>query len=198
MSNQPPIQLLGNLRFRFNGLFFCNRPVPWFACKKLKNDQRIVLKPTKQNEFQSIVEILNGLSAESQYLRFGQKQLSPERIERMAQQIAAESSSFGAGWIAYCLQSDGSAEPIGMARYIESSDGTAEVAFTVVDAYQGLGLGGILWNSVVRSAKRAKVSYLVAHVNPKNYRMQSLVHSSGSPFSTDYFGQTITMTVNIC
>lgn len=169
----------------------------WRNCYRLKNGQRIVLKPIDTDDAPAIVQVFSGLGPESCYLRFGQKQFShsPKRMHRFAERIVAESSS--TGWIAYVVEEGGQERAIGLARYVNLSGDQAEVAFTVVDAYHGLGLGSILWKQLVRSARRAKLSTLVANVHPQNYKMHALIEKSGRPISTDFGVQMMSLSVAI-
>jgi RimJ/RimL family protein N-acetyltransferase len=64
-------------------------------------------------------------------------------------------------------------------RYIVVKAGQAELAFLVVDAYQGLGIGRLLLKHLVDIARRADLRELTADVLPENAGMLRLFRQSG-------------------
>ena len=67
----------------------------------------------------------------------------------------------------------------GGGRYIVVQPGRAEVAFLVVDDYQGLGVGSALTQHLVTLARQAGLTELVADVLPENTAMLKLFKRSG-------------------
>ena len=57
--------------------------------------------------------------------------------------------------------------------------GSAEVAFAVVDEYQGQGIGGALMRHLVAIARDAGLEELVAEVLPDNMPMRKVFEKSG-------------------
>jgi len=72
----------------------------------------------------------------------------------------------------------------GGGRFIVLSPGQAEVAFAVVDKYQGQGLGTTLMRHLVAIARRAGLRELLADVLPDNRQMLNVFQKSGLPVST--------------
>jgi RimJ/RimL family protein N-acetyltransferase len=68
---------------------------------------------------------------------------------------------------------------VGGARYVLTEPGKAEIAFTVVDAYQGRGIGGILMRHLVKLARDAGLQELFAEVLPENHAMAKVFEKSG-------------------
>ena len=68
---------------------------------------------------------------------------------------------------------------IGGGRYIVVEPGEAEVAFVVVDAYQGQGIGGLLTRHLVGLARAAGLKQLVADVLPENVAMRNVLDKFG-------------------
>jgi RimJ/RimL family protein N-acetyltransferase len=64
-------------------------------------------------------------------------------------------------------------------RYIMTAAGEAEVAFVVVDAYQGQGIGGFLTRHLVKLARAAGLNQLVADVLPENVAMRKVLRKFG-------------------
>ena len=68
---------------------------------------------------------------------------------------------------------------IGGARYIVVEPGKAEIAFAVIDEYQGRGVGAALMRHLVRLARDAGLRELVAEVLPENAAMLKVFEKSG-------------------
>jgi GNAT superfamily N-acetyltransferase len=68
---------------------------------------------------------------------------------------------------------------VGGARYIVVQPGQAEVAFAVIDAYQGQGLGAALMRHLAAIARAAGLRELIAEVLPENAPMLKVFEKSG-------------------
>ena len=71
----------------------------------------------------------------------------------------------------------------GGGRYVVVEPGKAEVAFVVIDAYQGRGLGGALMRHLAGIARAAGLKELVAEVLPENRPMLKVFAGSGLPMT---------------
>jgi RimJ/RimL family protein N-acetyltransferase len=85
----------------------------------------------------------------------------------------------------------------GGGRYIVVQPGQAEIAFVVVDAYQGQGIGTILMRHLAVLARNAGLKELVAEVLPENTTMLKLFKKFG--FRTDAKGspQVVHLTLQL-
>jgi len=72
----------------------------------------------------------------------------------------------------------------GGGRYIVVRPGEAEVAFVVVDEYQGRGIGGALMRHLTAIARAAGLEWFIAEVLPENLPMLRLFENSGLQMST--------------
>ena len=79
------------------------------------------------------------------------------------------------------VEEDGEPVIVGGGRYIVVNPGQAEIAFVVVDKYQGQGLGGTLMRHLVTIARRAGLKELIADVLPDNRAMLKVFEKSGLP-----------------
>jgi GNAT superfamily N-acetyltransferase len=70
---------------------------------------------------------------------------------------------------------------VGGGRYVVTEPGTAEVAFTVVDKYQGQGVGTALLRHLIIAAREGGLHKLIAEVLPENRPMLHLFETSGLP-----------------
>lgn len=82
------------------------------------------------------------------------------------------------------INKDGESEIVGGGRYVIVKPGQAEVAFVVIDAYQGQGLGKALMRHIIRLARDAGLKELVAEVLPENHAMRRVLTSAG--FSSSF------------
>jgi len=77
------------------------------------------------------------------------------------------------------IDEDGRTAIIGGGRYIVVASGQAEVAFTVVNAYQGQGVGTLLTRHLVGLARAAGLTQLSAEVLPENISMRKVLEKFG-------------------
>jgi RimJ/RimL family protein N-acetyltransferase len=68
---------------------------------------------------------------------------------------------------------------VGGARYVIGQPGTAELAVTVIDQYQGRGIGAVLTRHLIALARDAGVKELIAIVLPENAPMLKVLQQSG-------------------
>lgn len=68
---------------------------------------------------------------------------------------------------------------VGGGRYVVVRPGTAEVAFAVIDDFQGLGIGSTLMRHIVLLARNAGIGTLIAEVLPENSPMIKVFQKSG-------------------
>ena len=68
---------------------------------------------------------------------------------------------------------------VGGGRYVVVQPGQAEVAFVVIDAYQGQGIGSMLLRHLAAMARAAGVKELIAEVLPENAPMLKVFGGSG-------------------
>ena len=68
---------------------------------------------------------------------------------------------------------------VGGGRYIVVEPGRAEIAFVVIDAYQGQGIGTILMRHLAVLARDAGLQELIAEVLPENTAMLKLFNKFG-------------------
>jgi RimJ/RimL family protein N-acetyltransferase len=73
---------------------------------------------------------------------------------------------------------------VGGARYIVQEPGKAEVVFTVIDEYQGQGIGTVLLRHLAGIARGAGLRELIADVLPENDAMLKVFAKSGFPLRT--------------
>jgi RimJ/RimL family protein N-acetyltransferase len=83
--------------------------------------------------------------------------------------------------VALVAQIDENGRPViaGGGRYIMVQPGQAELAFVVVDAYQGKGIGKALLRHLISIAREARLQELIAEVLPDNAAMLKVFSGLG-------------------
>jgi RimJ/RimL family protein N-acetyltransferase len=76
-------------------------------------------------------------------------------------------------------EEDGRMVIIGGGRYIVTEPGKAEIAFVVIDDYQGQGLGTLLMRHLAAIARKAGLKELIAEVLPENTAMRKVFGKFG-------------------
>ena len=74
---------------------------------------------------------------------------------------------------------DGRKAIIGGGRYILTEPSKAEIAFVVIDAYQGQGVGTLLMRHLAAIARAAGLKELIAEVLPENAAMRKVFSKFG-------------------
>jgi GNAT superfamily N-acetyltransferase len=82
-------------------------------------------------------------------------------------------------------------------RYVVVRPGWAELAFAVVDDWQGLGLGTLLMRHLTAIAGRAGLKEFVAEVLAENASMLHVFEQSGLPVATRRDGAVVHVTLKL-
>lgn len=82
------------------------------------------------------------------------------------------------------IDEKGNPAVVGGARFIKLDPERAEVAFAVIDPYQGQRLGSILMRHIAALARAVGLHALVAEVLPENTPMLKVMEKSGLPMTT--------------
>jgi GNAT superfamily N-acetyltransferase len=75
---------------------------------------------------------------------------------------------------------------VGGGRYVVVQPGTAEVAFAVIDDYQGQGIGAALMRHLAALARDGGIKELIAEVLPENIPMLKVFQNSGLSLQTKH------------
>jgi RimJ/RimL family protein N-acetyltransferase len=147
----------------------------------LRDGQRLqirALRPDDRNEFLAAVR---RSSAQSLYRRFFApiRGFSEEQITRF---VNVDFVSHVA--LVAALEEEGRPVIVGGGRYVVVQPGQAEVAFVVVDQYQGRGIGAALLRHLAAIARDAGLKELIAEVLADNSSMLKVFEKSGLRLGT--------------
>jgi GNAT superfamily N-acetyltransferase len=95
------------------------------------------------------------------------------------------------------VEEDGRTVIVGGGRYIVVKPGEAEIAFAVVDDYQGRGIGSLLMRHVVAIARAAGVERLVAEILAENLPMLRVFEQSSLAVSTKRDAELLYVTLQL-
>ena len=95
------------------------------------------------------------------------------------------------------IDEDGEPAIIGGGRYVIVRPGQAELAFVVIDAYQGQGIGTILMRHLASLARQAGLRELVAEVLPENSAMRRIFSKFGFQPSSGTSPQVIHLALRL-
>ena len=136
-------------------------PVHLHVHVRLRDGGFALLRPLVDGEVSVLETVFEGLSARSREQRF----LVPmPRLPGGHRRTLAEVD--GDHHVAWVALVDG--QPVGICRYVRTGFGSAELAFEVVDAHQGRGIGSALVDAVTTVARSRGIRYLEASVEPGN------------------------------
>ncbi len=140
-------------------------------------DQPIRLRRLRRGERRPVLEVFAGLSDRSRQLRF----LGPK--PRLGEHDLHALVDVGGGRQAVVAVERSTGRAVGVARFAPESPGTrmAEVAFAVVDAWQGRGVGKLLADELRQVALREGLTHLTATIAYGNAPAIALVRRLGEP-----------------
>ena len=96
------------------------------------------------------------------------------------------------------VANDGS-EPtvVGGGRYVVVQPGQAEVAFAIINSYQGLGIGSALMRHLATLGREAGLHEFIAEVLSENLPMLNVFERSGLAMSTERDGTVMHVTLRL-
>jgi GNAT superfamily N-acetyltransferase len=151
------------------------------AVEMLRDGRRVEIRALRQSDRAELLAAVGRTSLESLYRRFFYWKhdfteqetayfLNIDFVEHVALVAVVEEA--------------GRPVIVGGARYVVGPPGKAEVAFTVIDPYQGQGIGAALLRHLAGIARGAGLRELIAEVLPGNNAMLKVFAKSGFPIST--------------
>jgi len=142
----------------------------------LRSGDVVRIRPVRPEDAPAMAEAYANLGEQSRYRRFFTAM--PELPEAVLKAAVEVDHADHEALVALPL---GSAQIVGEGRYIRLPDqpGTAEVGVTVIDAWQGRGLGSALLACLSERAVEAGIEYFTAEVLAENRTMLALLPSLG-------------------
>jgi RimJ/RimL family protein N-acetyltransferase len=146
------------------------------AFEMLRSGHPVEIRALRPDDLADLVAAIGRTSAQSLYRRFfgAKKNFSRKEVEFY---LNIDFSDH----VALVVVADEGGRPmiVGGGRYIVVQPGTAEVAFAVVDQYQGQGIGAALMRHLAAIARGAGLQELIAEVLPDNVPMLRVFEKGG-------------------
>ncbi len=164
------------------------------ATEPLRDGRRIEIRALRPDDRADMLAAVRRASAQSLYRRF----FGPKRSftdEETAFFVNVDFINQVA--LVALIDEGGRSEIAGGGRYIVVQPGQAEVAFVVVDEYQGRGIGRALMRHLSNIARAAGLRTLIAEVLPENIPMLQLFKTSGLELSTRREDQVVYVTISL-
>jgi CRP-like cAMP-binding protein len=144
----------------------------------LRDGARVLVRPILPSDRGKLADTQPGFSQESHYRRFFS---APPLSEKVIQYLIDVDYSDHFAWVV--LEAGEPDEPgVASARYIRERDAEdiAEVAFSVIDEYQGRGLGTFLLGALAVAATENDVHRFRARVLAENEPMRAILRRAGA------------------
>jgi len=151
------------------------------AVETLRDGRQVEIRAFRSGDRDDLLAAVGRTSAQSLYRRFfTAKRSFSEREREFFLNVDFIDHVALMAWV------DESARRViaGGGRYVVVEPGKAEVAFVVVDHYQGQGIGAALMRHLATIARAAGLQELIAEVLPENMPMLKVFEKSGLPMTT--------------
>lgn len=137
-----------------------------------------------------LVDLFENMSEQSRYQRFYQTLDKPDidLVWTEAEQIAHSVAVNSFGLLAFANLPERRQTPVGGARFVKTAADEAEVAVSVRDDYQNLGIGTLLMRLLIDEARRQGLRRLTGIVLNDNYAVWGLLKNLELPFAREQDG----------
>ncbi len=163
---------------------------------KLKNGVAITLRAIRPDDRERLRTAFGHLDPGTIYTRF----FGAKRELSEAELTAATAIDFDAVVALVAVLNDDPETIIGGGRYVRSPGSgspDAEVAFTVEEDYQGLGIASLMLRELSDIAKAAGVTRVVAEVLPQNAAMLRVFRNSGKRVTASSEDGVVKVTIQL-
>jgi ribosomal protein S18 acetylase RimI-like enzyme len=146
------------------------------AVEALRDGRRLDIRAFRPGDQADLLSAVSRTSPQSLYRRFFTVKRSFSQRER---EFFLNVDFVGHVALMACAEELGQKVIVGGGRYVVVQPGKAEVAFVVIDQYQGQGIGSTLMRHVAAVARAAGLQELVAEVLAENVPMLKVFEKCG-------------------
>ena len=149
------------------------------AVEKLRDGRSVTIRALKPEDRSAMLSAVGRVSAQSLYRRF----FGPKRgfSEKEVDFFVNVDFVSHVALVASVKEGEDNTV-IGAGRYIVTQPGVAEVAFAIVDEYQGQGIGSAVLRHLVLIARESGIRQPAAEVLPENAPMLAMFRRFGFTF----------------
>ena len=168
------------------------RAAEYSAIESLRNGSRVEIRALRPQDRDDMLAAVGRTSARSLYRRF----FGVRRHFTEAETAFFLNVDFVNHVALVAVVEEGGRSVIaGGGRFVVSQPEQAELAFAIVDEYQGQGIGTLLMRHLTAIAREAGLQELVADVLPENAAMLKVFEKSGLRVSTKRESGTVHVTM---
>lgn len=170
--------------------------VPFRQYVSIDHTPLIVTREAQPADFDRyFAEAFEQLGPESRHFRFftAVRELPPNVIERLRDVDGTRNAAIVAFDAATTTDDYPEGRPVGVARWMANTEGPPELSVTVIDEYQGHGVGSRLMDALLVLARKRGIRRILADVLRDNVAMRSLINRyravvqpSGDPLVVRY------------
>lgn len=145
------------------------------ATEPLRDGRRVEIRALRHEDRDGLEEAVGRASVESLRRRFFliKRHFSEQEIEFFSNIDFVDHVA-----LVVVAQENGEPHIVGGGRYVVLDPGRAEIAFAVIDEYQGQGIGAALMRHLAAIARDAGLKELIAEVLPENTAMLKVFRKS--------------------
>jgi GNAT superfamily N-acetyltransferase len=156
-------------------------PAKYSTIESLRDGRKVEIRALRAQDKADMLGAIDRTSAKSLYRRFfgAKRDFSEKEIEFF---LNVDFTNHVA--LVAVIEEGGRAVIIAGGRYVAVRPGVAEVAFAVIDDYQGQGIGAALLRHLATIAQGAGFKEFTAEVLPDNIPMLKVFEKSGLKFRT--------------
>jgi RimJ/RimL family protein N-acetyltransferase len=151
------------------------------AIELLRNGRRVEIRALRSDDRAELIAAVGRSSAQSLYRRFFNVRRHFTELE-IAFFVNVDFVDHVA--LVAVVEEDDRTAIVGGGRYVVLEPGKAEIAFAVVDRYQGQGIGAALMRHLLTIAREVGLKEFTAEVLPDNIPMLKVFEKSGLRVST--------------
>ena len=164
------------------------------AIETLRDGRRVEIRALRPEDRSALAAAVDRASTQSLYRRFfAVKRFFTERETDFFVNVDFVDHVA----LVAVVDEDGQAAIVGSSRYVLVQPGKAEVAFAVIDAYQGQGVGSALMRHLAAISREAGLQQLVADVLPENIPMLRLFQKCGCRMNTRREAEVVRVTLGL-
>jgi GNAT superfamily N-acetyltransferase len=154
-----------------------------YSAETLADGREVVIRPMNPGDFDAERAFIDALSPAARRNRF-QEQIRDPDAELVANLVDVDHEHQEA--YAAFAGDTGDERIVGVSRYVVSADpGTCEIAVTVLDDWQGHGLGTALMRHLIDAARRRGLKRMVSLDFAENHEMTHLAQFLGFTTTVD-------------
>lgn len=169
-------------------------PADFSLIETLRNGQKVTIRAQRPKDREGLEAAIARMSDESIYRRFfgARRQFSEKEVAYFLDIDFVDHAA-----LVVVADENGEGAIVGGGRYVAVEPGRAEVAFAVLDEYQGQGLGAALMRSLAAIVRQSGFRELIAEVLAGNAAMLKVFEKSGLEMTTKPEGDVVHVTLTV-